>query len=505
MARTYDDYTRDKIGWFFGLRGWQLGVLAVTATPVFLALQRTAWSSAATFAGLWVLVLVVTAMPVRGRSATGWLLAATATAVGGTARWSVWRSPASRGHAHDLAVADLPGVLHGIQVHDGPPRGAAMSRTAIIQHHAQRTWAVTAQVTHPGIGMAGATERDRYGAGLSQLLDVAARTGLVDELLIMVRTVPDDGAERDLWLARQQRAGAPVVSRQVNDDLRQALTGAAVRTETFVTVVVPEARIGRPAREAGGGLDGRARVLYGVLAEVEQQLRGPLAMTAVTWLTSPQLALACRTGFAPGDRAGLVEAMARRDHHPDQDPGVNADVPWAMAGPSGADTAARQYSHDAWNSVSATLQLPANGAVLGSLAPVLTPTEAGERRSYAAVFPIMTAGRADRATANAEWAADLGEELRTRAKVRPRARTRAETGRARTVDAKLALGAALVRPYAVCTVTVPKTMRVAEFGRRLDAAVRAAGFAPLRLDLSQDVGFACSTVPLGVDLARGGR
>jgi hypothetical protein len=36
---------------------------------------------------------------------------------------------------------------------------------------------------------------------------------------------------------------------------------------------------------------------------------------------------------------------------------VNADVPWAHAGPSGADLTARHYSHDAWHSISATVKL----------------------------------------------------------------------------------------------------------------------------------------------------
>ena len=56
----------------------------------------------------------------------------------------------------------------------------------------------------------------------------------------------------------------------------------------------------------------------------------------------------------------------------------------------------------------------------------------------------------------------------------------------------------------MCTVTVPKTARIAEYGRRLDASVRRAGFAPLRLDLAHDVGVAASTVPLGVSLTRRG-
>ena len=46
--------------------------------------------------------------------------------------------------------------------------------------------------------------------------------------------------------------------------------------------------------------------------------------------------------------------------------------------------------------------------------------------------------------------------------------------------------------------------RITEFGRRLDAGVRRAGYAPMRLDLSYDVGFAASVVPLGVSLTRRG-
>src|SRR4029453_18856485 len=123
-----------------------------------------------------------------------------------------------------------------------------------------------------------------------------------------------------------------------------------------------------------------------------------LAMTQVTWLTSPELAVACRTGFAPSARASIVEALAAQA----KDPAVNADVPWAMAGPSGADSAVRYYSHDAWNSVSSTIKLPAKGSVIGALAPVLTPGEAGERRSVLAALPILRQSAPDPRTAHSE-------------------------------------------------------------------------------------------------------
>jgi hypothetical protein len=417
--------------------------------------------------------------------------------IGGVTGWSRWRSRASRGLSDGAGEVDLPGVLQGIEVHDGPPHGPGLTRVAIIQNHATRTWAVTASAVHPGIGMSDPAARDRDAAGLGELLDLLARSELVEEVLFTIRTVPDDGAERDLWIRRHRRDSGPELARRVNDDLRTHLA-ASVRTELFVTLVVPEARLGREARQSGGGLEGRARVLSTVMAEVEAQLRAGLSMTSVTWLTSPELALACRTGFAPADRAGVVAALTDRRH----DPAVNADLPWSTAGPSRADPSARHYSHDAWNSISCTLTLPARGAVIGALAPVLTPGEPGERRALLVAYPILGQGSADRRTASGEWAADLGDELRARARIKPRARQRADAAHARGLDAKLAAGHALTRPYAVCTVTVPTTAEVAEVGRRLDAAVRRAGFSPLRLDLAHDTGFAASSVPLGVGLTR---
>jgi hypothetical protein len=502
MAVIYNDYSRARIGWFFGLSGWQLGVVALSTMPVFWSIQSGAWLPAGLFLLLWAVVAAVTVTPVRGRSASGWITASLAFAVGGLAGWTRFRSKASRGQADSLEEADLPGALNGVQIHDGPPHGPSFSRIAIIQNHTSRTWAVTASVVHPGIGLRELEERERQGRGLSELLDMASQTELVDEILLLVRTVPEDGAERDQWLARHRRQSEPggwiVGVRQINDELQQSLTRASVRTESFVTVVIPEGRLGKQAKESGGGMEGRARVIYGVLGEIEAQLRGGLGMTSVKWLTSPELALASRTGFAPGDRAGIIDALGARQ----SDAGVNADVPWAMAGPSGADPVARHYSHDAWNSVSSTVKLPVKGAAMGALLPVLTPSDPGERRSFMVAYPILSQSAADRQSASSEWAADIGEELRTKAKMKQNAKAKDEADKVRRLDGKLARGNSLTRPYAVCTVTVPKTARASELGRRLDASVRRAGFAPLRLDLAQDVAFAASTVPLGISLTR---
>lgn len=89
-----------------------------------------------------------------------------------------------------------------------------------------------------------------------------------------------------------------------------------MRTEAFVTVVVPESRIARRARNVGGGVEGRGRVLALLMAEVEAQLRGGMGFSEVAWLTSPELAVAVRTGFAPADRASNRHRPGRTGHRP---------------------------------------------------------------------------------------------------------------------------------------------------------------------------------------------
>ena len=65
--------------------------------------------------------------------------------------------------------------------------------------------------------------------------------------------------------------------------------------------------------------------------------------------------------------------------------------------------------------------------------------------------------------------------------------------------------AALRDKGAAMSARVKELEAVAEEAKgALDASIRRAGFSPLRLDLAQDVGFAASTVPLGISLTRAG-
>nr|WP_091112803.1 SCO6880 family protein [Geodermatophilus dictyosporus] len=478
------------------MTGVQLALVTGAGIPALLALNAQAWGLLLVWLPVWALLAAVLLVPVRGRAAGRWFTDLCLHAVGQALGWTVFGSKAAAGTAEDLAAADLPGVLAAVRTHDGPPYGHGVDRPVIVQDRAARTWAAVARIDHPGIGLAEPDERNRMGAGLAELVELAARTELVDTLALQVRTVPDDGAERAAWERAHTHPGAPGLAARVNALLGAALTPAAVRTEAFVTVVVGEGRIGRAAREAGGGVDGRARVLHGVMAEVEAALRGPVGCTAVTWLDSAALAAAVRTGFAPGDRGQVIAAdLAAADGHP-----VATGVPMAAASPTGARAEVRHYRHDAWASVTDTVLLPDSGAVLGALAPVLVPTQAGERRCLTVFLAPLPLQRATRLVGREVMSATTGNELRARMGFRTRARQRRDTERIGVADEKLAAGRALVRPALAACVTVPSTWPVAEYGRRLDASIRGAGYVPLRLDLAQDSGFAAAAIPLGIGL-----
>ncbi|HEY5455426.1 MAG TPA: SCO6880 family protein, partial [Acidothermaceae bacterium] len=257
-ATRYSDYSKDVTGWFLGLTGAQLTVIVLGGLPLLAAINARDWWLFLGYLPAWASLAAVVAIRIGGRSAAHWFSDLALFAVGGIMGWTKWQSNAAAGIARDLSEADLPGVLAGVRTHDGPPFGQLLTRPAIVQDHARRTWAAVARVVHPGIGLAEQHDRDRMAAGLAELQEIAARAQLIDMIALQVRTVPDDGAERDAWVTSHTRAGAHSLPLRVNALLTSVLTPAAVRSEAFVTVVVREDTISRAAKESGGGVDGRA-------------------------------------------------------------------------------------------------------------------------------------------------------------------------------------------------------------------------------------------------------
>jgi hypothetical protein len=495
----YGAWSKDKPGWFMGLGGGAWVVILLGGVPLLLAIGGHVWLLAFAWAPEWGVLIVLVAVPVRGRSSHRWATDSVTRCFGVVMRWTDWQSKAAAGTVERFDEADLPGVLAGIRTHDGPPFGPLLARPAIVADNRQRTWAVVARITHPGIGLSEVAARTRMGSGLAELLEGAATGAVVSLVALQIRTVPDDGAERAAWQQANLRNDVPRLAVEVDAELSQIMVQAGVRHEAFVTVVVPEHRIAKQAKEAGGGVDGRARVMYGVMGEIEARLMGPVGCTSVTWLDSPALAAAIRTGFAPAERAVLTAASIAAQ----TDPGVAAGLPMAAAGPTSTPNPERRsYAHDAWQTVTCTILLPDKGAVMGALAPVFTPTTAGERRSVTVFFEPIPGHKAERLVGHESMTSDLATDLRRRSGFKIRASHRRDAARVDNQDQRLADGNALVRVGVAAAVTVPNSWSITDYGRRLESNITGCGFSPLRLDLAQDSGFAAACIPLGIGLPK---
>ncbi len=487
---VYGDYMRDRTGWFFGLTGAQLALVTLAGFPVWLTVNGAAWAWLALWVPTWGLVVVLTVVPVRGWTAAQWIVVVARHAWSLRHGWNTWRARIVTHHVSDVEVLDLPGTLSQLVVHDGLPFPATQRPVALVENRTARTWAATARVEHPGIGLTEASTRNRYGAGLSELLETAARTELVDLVALHVRTIPDDGAEREHWVGQHRSDDAPALARRVNKQLETQLLPAAVRTEAFVTVVVSESRLPREARGRRAE-ETRVAVIHGVMREVEARLLGAMGCAQVEWLDKAGFAVAVRTGFDPGHRSVLKAAELARSTNPR----VQDAVPLAACGPTSTSAQFRRYDHGPWSSVSATIVLPDQGALLGSMAPLLTPSAPGERRSLTAYFAPIAQRTADRLTSREEMSALTGAELRRRSGRLERAKDRRAAARVRSNDEKLARGRALIRPSAIATTTVPVEWSTDEYGRRLEASIRLAGFASIRLDGAHDAALQTSIVP----------
>lgn len=496
--RLYSGWRRERFGWFLGLTGTQLVLSVIAVLPLLLAVGRSRWLVALQLAPLVALAVSIVVVPIRGRPAARWLADVLMFSWGRAMGWSRWRSKAATGAATpaDLEKPDLPGVLSGLRLHDGPPLGPTLQRVCILQEPRSGSWSAVARVIHPGLGAVDEATRVRYADQLGSLLASAARGEHISRISILVRTVPDDGAHRAAWLADNVAPGAPDLVRQIGAQLEIAVTSAAVRHEVYVTVGVAEARIRRQAVQAGGGVDGRARVLYRHLQEMETHLRG-MGVTSIQWLHTEDVAAAIRTGYNPGE----VATMERARQEQARGRPTMTGVPPGAAGPANTPPPpARSYVHDAYSTVSYALLLPELPTRVGAMAQMLAPSAPGERRTLALHYEPLDPTKASRQVERDIWASEMAADVRHRRGFRVSRAQRRRQAEVAGHENQLVAGHSMVRVAGAAAVTVPTSWPVDDHAATFEATARSCYFRLLRLELAQDSGFVAAVLPLGVGL-----
>ena len=488
---------REHAGWIMGLTPAQAASCGVLALPVLWTISAGRFLDALVLASVCGTVACLVVVPVRGRPALRWLWHLTCYQAGVATGWSRWQSKAAAGASVAPDEPDLPGILQRLSFPDGPPF-RDQGRVCLIHDTGEARWGATARLTHSGVGMLSDAECERLAARLGNLLLSVGHREVIDRVSLLVRTVPDDGTEYEVWRLAHQSATAPGLALAATNELDRAIGSVSVRHELFVTVSGREDVLRKPAAAAGGGVAGRAHVLYRVLDGLEDPLKA-LGARTVRWLSGESLAEAIRTAFNPAASAALT---TRHLTH-----GQPRGLPFAAAGPTQAPSpAARSYSHDGFTTVTFAVLMPEAGTVFGSLGPLLAVRAAGERRTLAIHYEVLDSRRAARSVRGNRFRSNVMTDWKRTKGFNTTAQDERTATGARTQERAVAAGHAIVRYTVASSVTVPRHWNVEDHAARLenDAAGR---FRLLRLELAQDSAFVVACVPVGLGLPRlrGGR
>lgn len=487
---------RERAGWIMGLTPLQAALCVVLSVPVLWAISGGQFADAAILLLICGPIAALIVVPVRGRPAFRWLWHLALYQVGIITDWSRWQSMAAAGTAIDPDEPDLPGVLQRIAFPDGPPFGTN-GRVCLIHDTADGRWGATARLTHSGVGMLSTEQCERLAARLGNLLLSLGHREVIDRMSLLVRTVPDDGTEYEVWRGDHEVPDAPQLSRQATNELDRTIGNVSVRHEAFVTVSGPEDKLRKPAAAAGGGVTGRAHALYRVLDGLEDPLKA-LGAKTVEWLDGSGIAEAIRTGFNPAARAVLASAHERG--------AAGQGLEKAAAGPTEAPPPLpRSYTHDGFTTVTYAALMPESGTVFGSLGPLLAVRTAGERRTLAIHYEVLAARRAHRAVQGYRFRSNVVSDWKRSKGFSTTAMDEREASGARAQEHAVAAGHSMVRFAVVSSVTVPRTWNIEDHAARLenDASGR---FRLLRLELAQDSTFVVACLPVGIGLPqqRGG-
>jgi hypothetical protein len=492
----HSGWRRERFGPFAGLSGLQAGTVLACWLPALTAVGRSRWDTAAALATLALLLTGLVVVPIRRRPAIRWLLDAALFLAGRASGWSAFRARVlEAGSSARLDEPDLPGVAAGLRFHNGPAVGQC-GCICVIQNPAAGLWAATARLRHPGLGNADSATRDGYAAALGAMLAAAAATEQIARISIQVRTLPDDGTRRAAWVADHTSPTSPPAVAAATEALETVMRTTAVRQELFVTVAVAETRIRRAAKEAGGGVPGRARVLARHLGEVEAQLRG-LGANEVTWLPTQEVAAAIRCGYNPAEATTIQRSReeAARGVPTVLGPPLGACGPVHTPGPS-----PRRYAHDGFTSIAYAVLLPELPTRVGSLTRMLAVTAPSERRTLTLHYEPIPLRRAGRQVEHDMWASEISQDLRAKRGFRISRRERRRAGETAAHEAHLAAGHTMVRVAAAASLTVTAERDPEDHAASFEACARAAGYTLLRLDLAQDTGFVAAALPVGVGL-----
>lgn len=504
-SRTYTGWQQEKTAILFGMSGQRCFALGVA---VLLAIWPLAASRLSLGLVTWPVAALMVALAfirIAGRTTDEWATAFVSYQLlrmrGQTRFASAAFAPADKTAPTAPAPMDLPGVLAPLTILQADTGNGDV--VAVIHHRRDRTYTAVAKIRFPGIGLVDRSRRDQRVAGWGGLLASLCTEGnAIIRVQALQRLLPESGASLHRWHADHLSQSAPKIAAEITSSLLSTATLATSQREAYLAFTMDERRAGSAIRGAGGGSAGAAAVLLRHLRALTGSI-GSADLQVEGWLGPRDLAEVLRSAFDPHSGRSLAEvragavAAATVGRKSSGEPGVNP----ALAGPAAAETMPGHYAHD--GAVSATYWVhswPDTKVFSTALAPLLG--EGSHRRAFSLHVEPLGPREAKNAVMRERTARDVAVQLRRKSGQIIPADERAALVRADSQDAERAAGHGLIRFTAYCTVTVTDPADLEDACSSLEADAAAANIEIRRMWLAQDIGFAMSTLPVGLGLPK---
>jgi len=504
-SRMYFGWQQEKTPFMFGMSAQRAAMLG---GGIFMAIWPLAASRLQAGIVTWPVSLLLVGLAfarIAGRSVDEWLVAYVSFTFlrnrGQNRFLSGPFNPALKDSADQAPAMDLPGILAPLTILEADTgSGGTM---AVIHNRADRTYTAVARIRFPGIGLVDSSRRDQRVAGWGGLLKgLCVEGNPIIRVQAHQRLVPESGAALHRWHADHLAKDAPAAAVEITKSLLGSATLATSQRESYLAFTMDASRAAGPIKTAGGGSAGAAAVLVRHLRALTSSI-GSADLQVEGWLAPRDLAEVMRTAFDPHSSRMLAErrAAATAASVRGLEPAIEAGVAPALAGPVSAESSRVHYAHDGGLSVTYWVaQWPRNKVYSTALAPLLG--EGKHRRSFSMHVEPLSPRNAEREVMRERTARHVAVSMRRKSGQIVPEHEKAALQRADAQDAERAAGHGLVRYSTFCTVTVTDPADLEDACSALEADASGSFIELERVWFAQDIGFACSALPVGMGLPK---
>lgn len=488
---AYEFPNRPAPGVLFGLSAARLAALGTAGVVFIAAMVRATPSAMAAGSMLIVALLSASAVKVAGRTVIDWLPIAVAHGWQmATRRNEFYNSPDL---AQDLpdGTLDLPGELFGLEIHS--VRGDGQAKVAnptsapygVLRDTFRGRLIAVAEVSASDFLFLDPTDQQARVAAWGQLLDHVAQS--LPEL-VRIQLVHAVGPASSEPLVRQHATGGGRGTDATSASYREVLDVSGEVSQQhrmLLAIALDLGKARRAVRQAGGGLDGAARVLMDRAATVEDALTAA-GLDVHGWLPARTIGQVLKVAFDPSARADL-------DDRPD-DVNDGGGVDPAAAGPAGMVDSWDAVRHDSGWSTTLQVVRPPTRPVTGDFLQHLLVGVAAQRRLSILYVPTSMA-TAERRAQTQQVSTESEQTLRTRWGFGTSARQRRTWQDAARREEDLVEGRTVFQVVWLITVTAASPADLDAAVGQVEAAARRCSLELRRLAGTQRQAFGF-TLPL---------